>query len=524
MKSLLSFLISIAFLLSTLQGNAQPRYNDVFRIATHNSYWVKRGANFDLFATGTQERLCDQLLFDHVRALEIDIHKIKGKREQWAVYHTTKRKNVFFENFTDFLKQLQQFHYSLPEHEVVTVVLELKEITQHNFDTKHTPAGLDSLLEAYMGASLFRPVDLMKRCPGAENLLSCVQSSKEIWPTIEEMRGKFIFLVLGNFHMYGIGRGGEGWVTYATSKNSSAFPMSSDFSNFNGKKSNSEKIPVELLTQAYNASVFQQVENVGDTNHLNHIAKFIREGGIVRGASCFSLPEQEARIAAGFHMLQTDYPWLAYRDKGYEQPFRAIDSTRFTDASLFTEPGNRIFLSPGQELSIIDTTFNFTNYWETLPSSTRVSPDGNYPNAAKANGKGCLYAEHDTLNLIRVCRKVDKKQNAVITVEIVKNGKQTLKKFKSNKRTSGSAGDYIQLAVTDSSGNFPTVVHVFSSSEMQLNNNGTYTLPKWNLLTTETFNCPLIKQGIMATEGDVLFTGTKRNGMAINKEDMTGKP
>src|ERR1700691_1424663 len=90
-----------------------PRYNQVYQVATHNSYWVKRVAH-ELYASGTQERLLDQLHFDHVRALEIDIHKIKNKPGQWAIYHTNKSGNVFYETLPDFLKQMQQFQYSLP--------------------------------------------------------------------------------------------------------------------------------------------------------------------------------------------------------------------------------------------------------------------------------------------------------------------------------------------------------------------------------------------------------------------------
>jgi hypothetical protein len=48
-----------------------PRYNDVFRIVTHNSYWVNRDNVSELEASGTQERLMDQLLFDHAPAQRV---------------------------------------------------------------------------------------------------------------------------------------------------------------------------------------------------------------------------------------------------------------------------------------------------------------------------------------------------------------------------------------------------------------------------------------------------------------------
>ncbi len=43
-------------------------------VATHDSYWIHRDPVDELFASGTQERLLDQLLFEHVRGLEIDVH------------------------------------------------------------------------------------------------------------------------------------------------------------------------------------------------------------------------------------------------------------------------------------------------------------------------------------------------------------------------------------------------------------------------------------------------------------------
>lgn len=514
MKLFLPGLILLACSVTWAQVNSSVRYNEVYSIATHNSYWVKRALTVEPFATGTQERLLDQLLFDHVRALEIDIHKARGKKGEWRVYHTGKLKNTLFENFTDFLKQLQQFNYTLPKHEVVTVVIELKEIIGKNFDPHHTTEDFNSLLEKYLGESLFRPRDLMKRCPNANTLRDCLESSKEIWPAIDELRGKFIFLILGNFHWGIIGKGGLGWATYGASENQSAFPMFSDFSVFNTKKITSEKVPDVMLKQAYNASVFQQVENLSDTNHLKAVSKFIAGGGIVRGGNSFSLEEQHARLAAGFQLLQTDYPWIHLRDKGFTRPFQPINEKQFTDSSLFIEPGERIFVS-----SVTKTFFSMKvndtlSDWETLPSSTRVSPNPKFPNIKSPYGKGCLRAEADTQNSVTVCRKVNQQQNAVVTVSIIENGNRSFEKFVSNNRTCGNVGDYIRLLIEkNSSGGCCT--RIYSSSQM-LNN----VTPKWNVIYTKCFDKFLFKQGIEASEGDVLFTATKRNGKYVKTADI----
>lgn len=490
------------------------RYNQVFAIATHNSYWVKRAYFPEPFATGTQQRLLDQLLFDNVRGLEIDIHKTRKQPGMWSVYHTGRSKNSFFNSFTDFLKQLQQFDYALPQHEVVTVIIELKEIFEKNFDKKHTPADFDRLLKSYLGHSLFTPSDLLARCPGKETLEDCVKSSPEIWPTIQELRGQFIFVVLGNFHWNGIGHGGQGWVTYANSTNPVAFPMQSDFSLFNTGKPMSEKIDSVLLSKAYSNSVFQQVEILTDKKHLQNVAEFIDSGGIVRGGNSFSLPEQQDRIACGFHLLQTDFPWLSYQREKNNQPFHLIDTNRIVGKESLTEPGNRIFVSHGQ--ANVFTIFSDSSAdWETLPTSTRISPDNNYKNPKAAYGKGCLFARGDSQNFIRICRKVNSEQNAEIIIEEKFKGISSKLSFTSNDNSSGIVGDYIRMQVTKNPVGGGSCVSVFSSSEMMNNKS-----PLWNLLKQSCFNVALREQGISASEGDVLFTGTKKNGIDITEDSV----
>ena len=516
--------IVLAVILSGLCLNGQqvalPRYNQVYQVATHNSYWVKR-ARHELYASGTQGRLLDQLHFDHVRALEIDIHKIKNKPGQWAVYHTSKSANAFYENLTDFLKQLQQFQYSLPMHEVVTVVLELKEVFSKNFDEDHTPAQLDSILETYMGNDLFRPRDLKKRCPGSTTLCDCAKSSVDIWPTTQELRGKFIFLVLGNLHFGPFGHGGLGWATYANSENPSAFPMSSDFSRFGHKHGWKEYVPADMLSRAFQASIFQQVEWIHNKEHLAAVSKFIAAGGIVRGGSSFSRNEQQERINSGFHLLQTDYPWIQINHHGFDKPFRPLDSTRFNDPSVFIEPGERIFIPSDSETVWSRISADSINFWETLPSSTRYSPDKNFPNPFRTEGKGCLTAmSAEGLNYISICRKVNIIQNAVITIKVVAAGVTSTKKFTTNNRSSGLVGDYIAMRIEQHAGSGQSKVSLFSSSEMMYDSGSDKLIPKWSLLENKTLNFMLPKQGLQATQGPVLFVGSKRNGKYVTPKEL----
>src|SRR6185312_6679891 len=103
-----------------------PAFDAPWRISTHNSYWVDRGVQGDLFASGTEERLADQLLYDHARAVEIDIHKDPDHPGAFLVFHTAPG-DVLCGTLPDCLGALRAFHYAVPDHEALQVTLELKE-------------------------------------------------------------------------------------------------------------------------------------------------------------------------------------------------------------------------------------------------------------------------------------------------------------------------------------------------------------------------------------------------------------
>lgn len=504
------------------------RYNEVYRTATHNSYWVKRDNAVEAFASGTQERILDQLLFDHVRALEIDVHRDDTRPHDWTVYHTDKQSNSFCTPLSECLKQLQLFHHALPQHEVVTVVIELKEIFNSNFDSMHTPADLDRIIESYLGPYLYRPSDFLAKCPGNVTMKECARPEMGGWPTIQDLRGKFIFTVLGNWRWCTVGHGASGWATYASwgggVRERSAFPMASDFTQFNGPECGSEPIPANELKAAQDASVFLQVEIVGDPNHMQDVKQQLQEGVVVRGHDSYSIPDQAARVAAGFQMIQTDYPWLQYNDLGAAQPFRPLREDATLDPNQFYEPGNRLMLSrpPSMKERVFSSQFvvNSQVEWETIPSTTRESPDSAYPNSRIPQGKGCLRAategagvDDSQLQSINICREtaqgkwnVSKPlgEDAIITVETNHWGKKQNKVFYSSANGSNGIGDLIRMFVTtDAQGS--TCVVAYSASEVAANG-----VPAWKALTTECYDRPLHYQGLAAERGDVLFSGTRK--------------
>jgi hypothetical protein len=213
---------------------AGPRYNEVWGTATHNSYWMNRTDQNDYEASGAQELLTDQLLHEHIRGIEIDIHTDGAPDGEWRVYHTSGSEDFTCSLLGDCLEYLRAFQYAVPDHEVLNVVLELKNTsnnlcgdTNPNFDDgthRHRIEDLDSVLRAHLGDSLYTPADFLRRCPAADrgSLRRCMDGHG--WPGIETLRGRIIVNLIGNY--YGAGKD---WAEYSGRAIAErvAFPMQS---------------------------------------------------------------------------------------------------------------------------------------------------------------------------------------------------------------------------------------------------------------------------------------------------------
>jgi len=238
-----------------------PRYNQVYGIATHNSYWINRSDQADYESSGVQELLSDQLLHEHVRAIELDIHSTGSPNHDWKVYHTSNAEDFVCNSLSDCLQMLANFQYAEPQHDVINVIVELKNtvdtygtygfdtISAHNFDTStHTIQDFDNLFVNILGKShIYTPGDFLNDCSAAlasrptptrmpTTMVDCAAQAG--WPTIDKLRGKFIINILGNW-----GTAAEDWVTYAISDMHQriAFPMESIFDIFDIQQESSPK-------------------------------------------------------------------------------------------------------------------------------------------------------------------------------------------------------------------------------------------------------------------------------------------
>src|SRR5262249_33615306 len=155
-------------------------------VGTHNSYWVDRGTAGDFFASGVQENLLDQLLADHVRAIELDVHPDPGAPHRYRVYHTAPG-NSLRDAFAACPRPLRLLQYALPQHEAVHVIIELKEFMASNFDPDHSVEDFEGILESEIGAWMLRPRDVLARCGTRQadpepEFLDCL--GRGGWPTL----------------------------------------------------------------------------------------------------------------------------------------------------------------------------------------------------------------------------------------------------------------------------------------------------------------------------------------------------
>lgn len=157
---------------------AEVFYNQVRAKASHNSYQRTEG-------------LSDQFAYWRLRSLELDLHNgndgagwptLDG---DWYVYHVSVvDQGSSVRTFKDALQVLAGFHAAVPDHEVCTIALDIKD----NFDATHTPEQLDALIHAALPGAVYTPADLL----GSHSNL---QQAAGQWPRLADLRGKFVFIL-----------------------------------------------------------------------------------------------------------------------------------------------------------------------------------------------------------------------------------------------------------------------------------------------------------------------------------------
>jgi hypothetical protein len=522
-----------------------PRYNHVYGRATHNSYFTGRRPHelpWPVEAvSGSEERILDQLLHDGVRSIELDVHR--GAPGSWAIFHTYSRANSRFATLDDALESLQVFHRALPRHEVVNIIIELKETwppwpfpSARAFDEEHTIRQFDEVFRRRLGATLFTPSDLLARAPGAVDLLAAGEAAG--WPTTDELRGKFIVNVLGNWS-----NNSSEWVRYATEEGGVrervAFPLRSIFALDGTGQSGRpgerhEPVDPRALEAAQRNSIFWQLENLAFDPA--GVAAFVeRQNGVIRAGSAFAKDEQRARIARGVQLLQTDFPWFFDTGAITPPPGLPTDPRRrnfdpeipgrppIPDEALL-EPGERIYLSAeGPLFRFVEIDPAAREDLETLVAGSTVSSSEAFPESARVEGaSGTLRAESDDgTEWIEVGRELDALDHGALVAFArgVEKGKPFDVRVDAGPLEPGEAGEMLALAVENESGG----ARIDARTAARLAEGALGAAPAWRRLGSFVFERPVRRLGLAIPRGDVLFVGTLRRGARLRLRDLPGE-
>ncbi len=165
--------------------DAGLRYDEVAQKSAHNSYQ-------------RLEAPIDLLVYHRVRSLELDIHV--GKTLQptqagsWYVYHQDVLDDeTWCTHLDDCLDAITAFTHAVPEHEVTTLWIDLKD----DWDETHDPAALDAALEAAFGSALVDGAELREGCNGATTVQAAVGPDGCGWPTLASLRGRVLVVLTG---------------------------------------------------------------------------------------------------------------------------------------------------------------------------------------------------------------------------------------------------------------------------------------------------------------------------------------
>src|SRR5205807_2088753 len=145
-----------------------------------------------------------------VRSLELDLHFESGHAGEFTVYHTASAtSNSTCHYLINCLDLLQRLDYLEPNHEVVTIVLEFKEsaVSARVFGNNgvigpakhdHHLEDLDRQLWEHLGPRIYTPGELLDNPQCATlTLRQCI--GKVGWPTLDQLRGRYIVTVIGNW-------------------------------------------------------------------------------------------------------------------------------------------------------------------------------------------------------------------------------------------------------------------------------------------------------------------------------------
>jgi hypothetical protein len=171
-----------------MASNLDLSYAQVAFKASHNSYDREElpiSSHFDELGSGSADGRC--------RGLELDLNA-SGRNWMWSVNHVGGYGGAMDQQLPVYLADLARWHDANPNHDVVTVVLDLKgggPLDKNAKATSELSARLDGALKDSLKDTIFRPQDLRG------NSATLLDGAKN-WPSLKALTGKFIFCLSGS--------------------------------------------------------------------------------------------------------------------------------------------------------------------------------------------------------------------------------------------------------------------------------------------------------------------------------------
>ncbi len=341
--------------------------NQISLFGTHNSYWALRQGG-DPYAEGPGEPLLEQILSEGVRHLELDLHK-DPKPHAFSVHHAIPG-DTLCSTLDECLGLLRTVQRALPSHHPLVVMLEFKNLSSPLFDDEHTIADLDRVLTEGLGAALYRPADFLRRCPSQTTLAGCVKQAG--WPTVAELRGRVLFVVMGYWHMFG-GQNDIDWANYVTSSDiaeRAGFPLANQPDWNQWPVETQLSVSEDRHARAIKQSLFL---DAWDPNSP-HIRSFLSQDKIIRLAEDSEQDVQRNKLLGG-QLVVTNFPWALRPPDRTQQTVRTLDASPSNFGP--TELGQRLELhgAEGDGQSVFASTHvsDSISVWESTVT-TGIDP------------------------------------------------------------------------------------------------------------------------------------------------------
>jgi hypothetical protein len=162
------------------------KYNAASYKASHNSYDRKESSHQSLAWHPHDKGR------DGCRGLEYDIWRHTDDSDGRSLkFFTVAHLTSGGPPFGDYLGQLLSWHLAQPDHDVVSVLVDIKS---SGGSEKTFPQEIDNYLRAWFSADLIYTPGMLS--PNSDNFVAYVKANG--WPDVEALRGKFVFVLSGN--------------------------------------------------------------------------------------------------------------------------------------------------------------------------------------------------------------------------------------------------------------------------------------------------------------------------------------